>query len=507
MRLLQVLSQWMSNRGLGIPVHSRHCDPLSREHQTLFNLTKMERGFLMKSLHHYGTTQVFCLLQLAGPQLEVDLLGSALRRLQMQHPFLRCRPRFINNRFLFEHSWEVSIPIYRSSSSWSETWSRIQKEVALFWESTAQVWLIWDEQAQRNDLIVSLSHAICDGASAHTLIQELVQILNSYGTSIDSGVEESIDLSQVCLYLPRASSSLVFSSISVARLFDSIGFILESLWHASSLNSLRIKGFEGRLSPEELAEKNRTIPRVIEVNADVLSRLQFQSKMYSTSLTAIVTSAYAEALRVSCVSSRQKSWLESLRAKILKSYVKIIWPVQLRSLYSGEKVKDDLSMHTSFLTLSVPIDGGEVSVSELWSRAVKLGQNARKKIKRRVPLVFSYIAARATATPLSRSPRGHSALFSISSLGRLNIAESSGRWSLLNFNIFCQLASCKHPSLIVFTQDQRLIITLLASYPTIDQSWIERLEIMLQSTLERMAQADHSDGIDLNFNRFSSVNR
>ena len=512
-----------------ISVRKRHLYQLPLVGSTLFDPSLMEMGFLMKSLLHQGTTQVFCLLQLGGARVNPSDLRKCLKMLQMRHPLLRCRPQFIGGRFYLEHNWEIVIPIYISNSSWMETWRRIQSDVSPLWESTLQVWLIWDQEANRNDIFLSLSHAICDGVSAYMLIRELLQLLSAplISSSLDILHASPQDLSvaqdllsrdshnmpsswerdskgraqgvqyyelpqkcndgQVRFYLPRSSASLAFSSLTFGLLFSSILPLIQSLWHASSLLAIRLSGSESVLSPNDLAQKNKTLVRVIEVDSETLSRLKRRGREFKASLTAAVTSAYVEALFANPYSQTKPTLFKRLRNKIFTQRANILWPVQLRPIYSKKCLKNELSMHTSFLTFSITASCVDRSAPDLWCVARQLSDRARKRLRKKIPLVFSYFAARATATPLSRSQRGHSVFFSLSSLGVLNAPQSLGDWSLKNFLILCQVASCKNPSVIMFTQAHQLTITMLASHPSIEEKWLDKFEESFRISIRKMA--------------------
>ena len=512
-----------------ISARKRHLYRLPLAGSTLFDPSLMEMGFIMKSLLHQGTTQVFCLLQLGGTRVNPADLRKCLTILQMRHPLLRCRPQFVGGRFYLEHNWEIVIPIYISSSSWIETWRRIQNDVSPLWESTAQVWLIWDQEAIRNDIIVSLSHAICDGASAYMLIRELLQLLSAplissslnilhsssqdlsaaqnlprrdghnWPSSWERGSKEEAqgvqnhELHQECndgqsrFYLPRASASLAFSSLNLRLLFSSILPLIQSLWDACSLLSIRLGGSESILSPCDLAQKNKTLVRVIEVDSETLSCLKRRGREFKASLTAAVTSAYIEALFANPDSQTKPTLFKRLRNKIFTQRVKILWPVQLRPIYSIRCSQNDLSMHTSFLTFSISASCEDRSANDLWCVARQLSDRARRRLRKKIPLVFSYFAARATATPLSRSQRGHSVFFSLSSLGVLDAPQSLGDWSLKNFLILCQVASCKHPSVIMYTQAHKLTITMLASHPSIEEKWLDIFEKSFRASIRKMA--------------------
>ena len=468
-----------------MPARKRHLTPLPIHTPTFFMPTLMEKGFLMKSLFFHGTTQVFCLLQLHGPRLSREHLEDALRILQMRHPFLRCRPRLKEGTLLFEHDWKIRLPIFESDQSWEETWNRIQKSTFPLWEASVQIWQIWEETDQRNDLILSLSHAICDGISAHSLLQELLQILNHPSTS--HSLSEADLLKQACVHLPRSSSSFTLASLSLRLIFSSIGALLETLWHASPLFSLQIKTHDDFHSPQDLAQKNRTLTQTLEIEPHTLHDLKKNCAHFHTTLTAALTSAYASTLS-SLPSQNLKSSQHGVFQKLrIRPRVKILWPVQLRPLYSEKAGTHELAMHTSFLTFSIPTHTFSRGATDLWRIAHTLGQKARKRRKRKIPLIFSYFAARATASPLSKSRSGHSAFFSLSNIGSIEAPPLTGQWSLKHFLILCQLASCKHPSLILFTQNQKLIITLLASSPSIDKTWLDSLQKSFKKKIEGMA--------------------
>jgi len=128
----------------------RPSSPTVNPKQRVFGLA--ENAVIQSSIQHQGFMKVGEVLHLQGPHISVEILASAIGRLQVRHPFLRSRLQMNPakpNSYLMEEDDTLrlkieEIPRKRDDhlNFWRQEWREREKEPAVIGQGLAEFWLL-----------------------------------------------------------------------------------------------------------------------------------------------------------------------------------------------------------------------------------------------------------------------------------------------------------------------------------------------------------------------------
>ncbi|CAF0982264.1 unnamed protein product [Adineta ricciae] len=432
-----------------------------------------ENALIATSQQHLGYMKVGEVLHLQGPYIPIENFISAVRRLQLRHPFLRSRlesnPAKPGTYLLQEdHSLDLNvIELLRNRSDhanfWREQWKIREKEPAVVGQGLAEFWLLQDPNDDNDDnspreIVVICEHSICDGLSLSTVAHELLLSLS----------EDNTNMFETSLNWPITMEAAVRRTFTKWNRVRKYGkFIPTALyWRATSCRrTVRIPLTPAHDSTSEMAKNCQTEAFYGRLNKEATNNLLEKCRSEGVTMTSAIGSAVLCA--ISKLVNTKKEHVDELVLALT---------ADTRQRCNPQIPNHDLSFHAS-ATMAFTMPKREIPTTSegMWKLAMTFGTHLKNSLDAGHIHVLAMMLGRLYQKNIHQPNYAEVPTCIISNWGRLPFQEQYGQWQLIDTTPFLNLILTVMPYIFVQTVNGNLTIGIMGSVPTMSSNVLEDL--------------------------------
>lgn len=389
--------------------------------------------------------------------LSMDRLRSALARVQRKHPALRALIRQQNGELYYETDTAGVIPlrIVEMNSEEDCTSAREAELTTAFPHHQPQLRVVWSRSEQRNELLITTSHRICDGMSVLTLVREILKSLHSDDNLVP--------------YAPLT-------------LHDIIGDLrdedLSKRRRAARIMNAVIALVPGSRRPVE----NKEIYREWSASQHLSTTLKQRCKLEGVSMHTALLAVLDKALQAT-FGKQAPAWIDN--------------PFDGRRGGRLSMIKSDMLF---FSGGSFRIKTGQNNAEDFWERAREIHAEVRLKIEQElvnIPAKHQFfemikVPSESKMRSIVRlrnflSGRGNRRVFSFSNLGPIQVMDEDAPFQLKDFRLFVHSFVVRLLGIIAYSLHGQLRFIYLGDEKCLSHAEVDALQRQFMTLLEMHA--------------------